>query len=75
MNIVYHYDTLEYIHERRQQGMEKLYTPQEVADLLKVDLRTVYRWIREGKLAALKAGSQWRIEERALEGFLSQKDK
>jgi acetyl-CoA synthetase len=53
--------------------MKKLYTPQEIADLLKVDLRTVYRWIREGKLAALKAGSQWRIEESALEGFLSQK--
>lgn len=53
--------------------MEKLYTPQEIADLLKVDLRTVYRWIREGKLEALKAGSQWRIEESALEEFLSQK--
>lgn len=54
--------------------MDKLYTPQEIADSLKVDLRTVYRWIREGKLAALKAGSQWRITETALESFLKDKN-
>lgn len=53
--------------------MDKLYTPQEIADLLKVDLRTVYRWIREEKLIALKAGSQWRIKGNALEQFLSQR--
>ena len=51
----------------------KLYTPQEVADTLKVDLRTVYRWIKEGRLAAVKAGVQWRISEENLKDFLAQK--
>ena len=34
--------------------MEDYYTPQEVADKLKVNTRTLYRWIHEGKLKAVK---------------------
>jgi len=51
--------------------MDTLYTPQEVADSLKVDVRTVYRWIREGRLRAVKIGHFWRITSAELERLLS----
>lgn len=40
---------------------ETIYTPQEIADALKVALRTVYDLIHEGRLKALKAGPKGRI--------------
>lgn len=50
--------------------MDNYYTPQEVADKLKVNIRTIYRWIREGKLKAVKIGDLWRISESELERFI-----
>lgn len=49
---------------------EKYYTIQEVADILKVAYLTVYRWIKSGKLMALKAGKQYRISKSNLDLFL-----
>lgn len=51
--------------------MEKLYTLQETADLLKVSTRTVLRYIKSGKLKATKIG-QWRINEISLHDFLNE---
>ena len=53
-----------------QQVDEQLYTPQEVADYLKVDVRTVYRWLREGELNALRFRREYRISETDLRTFL-----
>ena len=53
-----------------QQVDEQLYTPQEVADYLKVDVRTVYRWLREGELNALRFRREYRISETDLRDFL-----
>ncbi|MCM1567811.1 MAG: helix-turn-helix domain-containing protein [Dehalobacter sp.] len=50
--------------------MDNFYTPQEVADKLKVNIRTLYRWIREGKLKAVKIGELWRISETELNKLL-----
>jgi len=50
--------------------MERLYTLQEVADLLKVSTRTVLRYIKAGKLKATKIG-QWRISENNIKDFLN----
>ena len=48
------------------------YTPQEVADSLKVTRRTVYTWISSGQLQANKAGpKEWRITRAQLDAFLS----
>jgi excisionase family DNA binding protein len=49
---------------------EQLYTPQEVADYLKVDVRTVYRWLREGELNSLRFRREYRISETDLRDFL-----
>jgi excisionase family DNA binding protein len=50
--------------------MEELFTPQEVAQKLKIDMSTVYRWIREGRLKAVKIGHFWRISESELSRLL-----
>ena len=49
---------------------EKLLTPTQVAERLQITERTVYEWIRGGKLTALKLGRLWRIRPQDLETFL-----
>jgi excisionase family DNA binding protein len=49
---------------------EKFYTPKEIAKNLKVTYMTVYRWIRSGKLPAVKAGKQYRIKKSQFNKFL-----
>jgi putative molybdopterin biosynthesis protein len=46
------------------------YTPEEVARLLKVSKQTVYNWINEGRLKAVKAGRTTRIAREAISEFL-----
>ena len=43
--------------------MNELYTVKEIADKLKVKEQTIYDWIRDGKLKALKIEGIVRIEE------------
>ena len=40
---------------------EDLMTSHEVADYLKVDLRTVYRYIKQGQIPKVKVGGRWRF--------------
>ena len=49
----------------------RLYSVSEVAALLNVDVKTVYLWIKDKKLPALKLGSStWRIREQDLKLFI-----
>ena len=48
----------------------KFYTTQEIADILRVDYMTVYRWIRAGKLDAYQVQKQYRIRESDFEKFM-----
>lgn len=50
--------------------MTKLYTTEEVAEILKYDVQTIRRFIREGKLSAHKIGKEYRIEEEDFEVLL-----
>ncbi|MEM4625767.1 MAG: helix-turn-helix domain-containing protein [Candidatus Pacearchaeota archaeon] len=50
--------------------MDKLYTPEEVAEILKVSVITVKKWLRSGELKGIKVGKFWRIREEDLEEFL-----
>lgn len=52
--------------------MEKLYSINEVIELLQVTQRTVYNYIKANQLKAVKIGSQWRIKESELNRFLNQ---
>ncbi|MGI9953544.1 helix-turn-helix domain-containing protein [Moorellaceae bacterium AZ2] len=53
--------------------MQELLTPQEAAKILKVHLRTVYRFLRSGELPAAKIGDTWRIRPVDLEEFIRQR--
>jgi len=45
-------------------------TPQEVAEYLRLAPETIYRYIRQGKLAASKIGRYYRIPRENVELFL-----
>lgn len=53
--------------------METYYTPQEVADMLKVTRTAIYQQIYRGNLNAVYVGSQRRISKTELDRFLSSK--
>jgi excisionase family DNA binding protein len=51
---------------------EKFYTPKQIAEILQVHQYTVLKWIREGKIRALKFGRVYRTTESELKTFLGQ---
>lgn len=53
--------------------METYYTPQEVADMLKVTRTAIYQQIYRGNLNAVYVGSQRRISKTELDKFLSER--
>lgn len=48
----------------------ELLTPEEVANRLKLNRRTIYRWLRQERLHGVKMGSMWRIPEDEIEALL-----
>lgn len=51
----------------------KLLTIQEVADWAKVSTKTVYRWISDNKIPAIRLGNRtYRIPEKAIIDYLRQ---
>ena len=48
----------------------KVYTLEEVMDVLKVSKRTIYNYIKADQLKAIKVGREWRVTEKALAAFL-----
>jgi len=48
----------------------KIYTLEEVMDILHVTQRTMYRYIKTGKLKAVKIGKYWRVSPEALQDFI-----
>ena len=49
----------------------RVYTPEEVAEQLKLSVQTVWRYIREGKLKAARFGKTYRISEEQLREFFN----
>lgn len=54
---------------------EEYYTIEEISRMLRVAYLTVYRWIQDGKLKAIKAGKQYRIKQYDLNNFTSYKNR
>lgn len=48
----------------------EVYTLNELVELLQVTRRTLYNWIKGGKLKAFRAGKEWRVTKEALEEFI-----
>lgn len=51
--------------------MEKLYSAEETAEILQIKTDTVRRYIRSGKIRAVKVGKAWRISETDIKVFLT----
>ncbi len=47
------------------------YTAQELADKLRVNIMTIYRYIKAGKLKAYKIGKEFRIDKNEFQSFLN----
>ena len=51
----------------------RLLTVNEVADLLRVSRMTVYRLIRQGDMAALRVGRNYRLREEDVHSYLNER--
>lgn len=47
------------------------YRAEELAQKLRVNIMTIYRYIKAGKLNAYKIGKEFRIEKKEFNNFLS----
>ena len=52
----------------------ELFTVEEVADMLKCDVETVRRWLREGQLQGVKLGRAWRVQKKDLDQFIKERE-
>lgn len=52
--------------------VKELYTPEEVADILKINPHTVRQYLRDDKLKGFKIGRSWRVKEEDLKEFINQ---
>ena len=50
--------------------VEPLLTIPEVAEICRVNEKTIRRWIQASDLVAIKLGAQWRIDPQDLRHFL-----
>lgn len=50
---------------------KEFYTAQALADKLEVNVMTIYRYIKAGRIRAYKFGKEFRIEEKEFENFLN----
>ena len=47
------------------------YTAKELSDKLRVNIMTIYRYIKAGKLKAYKIGKEFRIDQEEFNNFLN----
>ena len=52
------------------ESKNNLLTPEQVAGILQVHILTIYGYIREGKLDAIRLGRSYRITPQDLEQFI-----
>lgn len=52
----------------------RIYTVEEVADILKVTKRSVYTYIKDKKIKATKIAKSWRVAHKDLEDFIAKGD-
>ena len=53
--------------------VSKHYSPQEVAKLIGMSVRTILRWIKAGELPAVRVGRSLRVSDASLRGFLAER--
>src|SRR5688572_6299917 len=58
---------------RTNQARSDLLTVEQVADYLQLNKLTIYKYIREGRLPAVKIGKVYRVRRPDIEAFLESK--
>ena len=53
------------------QNNKEYYTAKELAEMLSLNVMTIYRYIDGGKLKAYKIGKEFRIEKAEFERFMN----
>lgn len=53
----------------RDEAVGRFYSPQQAAEMLGLHVRTVRRYLREGRLEAIQVGNRYRIPREALQAF------
>ena len=53
-----------------KEKLQEFYTAKELAGALKVNIMTIYRYIKVGKLSAHKIGKEFRINHDEFNNFL-----
>ena len=51
---------------------EKIYTTDDLVEVLKVGRRTLYNYIKAGQLKGFKIGQHWRFTETEIQRFLKE---
>ena len=59
------------IRNMASQIKEQFYTAKELAEKLRVNIMTIYRYIKAGKLKAYKIGKEFRVDKEEFDNFLS----
>ena len=52
---------------------QNLMTIEEVAEYLRVKKRTIYDWVKKGKIPAMKTVGQWRFKKEKIDAWLDGK--
>lgn len=52
-------------------NQDNFYTAKELADTLKLNIMTIYRYVKAGKLRAYKIGKEFRIDKGEFNKFLN----
>ncbi len=50
--------------------IDKFYTAEQLAEALQLNVMTIYRYIKAGKLKAYKFGKEFRIDKKEFERFV-----
>jgi len=56
--------------DMKQGGSDEFYRAEELAVALKLNIMTIYRYIKAGRLRAYKIGKEYRIDKAEFQAFL-----
>jgi len=52
---------------------EQLLTLQDVADFLQIKERTIYDWVKKGKIPGFKLGNVWRFKREDIDCWIEER--
>lgn len=67
------YYNLYMVNSYNNMNFHELLTIDEVAQYLRVKRRTIYEWVKKGKIPAIKTVGQWRFKKDRIDAWLDGK--